>query len=133
MTSKPVGYGNPPAHSRIKKGQSGNPKRPAEKGRRPSAEDLEGGAGPAHPGHGGRSQAKRITKQRGVAKSLAAGAIKGNTRAAALIAKLCAEEITPEVAAGPASLSPAEQKLVEDYLEREAKRRAAKLKEGRCR
>jgi hypothetical protein len=25
MTAKPVGYGNPPIHSRFKKGQSGNP------------------------------------------------------------------------------------------------------------
>lgn len=101
-----VGYGNPPKHTRFKKGQSGN-----KKGRPKAARDLkaqvlqeldekivvrEGGL------------EKPITKQRALIKAMVTKGIKGDMRAATLLlnmviplqdaaaAKIIAEELTKD-------------------------------------
>jgi len=124
--SKPVGYGNPPVHSRFKKGQSGNPTGRPKK--QPSLiDDLKAElAEVIQVTEGGK--VRRLTKQRAVAKSMTAQSIKGDPRATSLIAKLCAPVDSDEPAGTPPPLSPTEQQILEDYIEREVQKRAAKTK-----
>jgi hypothetical protein len=128
MTRK-VGYGSPPLHSQWKKGQSGNP-RGRPKGARDFMADLlaelaqviqitEGG------------KVRSITKQRALIKALTTGGIKGDTKASAIVLRLCARfiEASPELETEP-EVSAADRKIVEDYLERQVELRLAARKEG---
>ena len=92
--TRPVGYKNPPEHTRWKKGQSGNPTGRA-KGQRNLRTDLaaelresvqisEGGV------------PRRITKQRALLKALTARGIGGDSRAANLILNLMMRLLDPE-------------------------------------
>ena len=119
------GYKNPPAHSRWRKGQSGNPSgRPKSPGN--FADDLmaelseliqvtEGG------------KVRRLTKRRALVKSLTSASLKGNARAASLLISLCARVIEADPhGEGQAELSGKDRKIVEDYLERQVQLRLAK-------
>src|SRR5215831_15175287 len=87
-----VGYGKPPKASRFKPGQSGNPKgRP--KGSANLASDLSAELGePITVREGG--QARHITKQRALIKSLMAKALQGDVRATTALLALYARVIS---------------------------------------
>jgi hypothetical protein len=123
--AKKVGYAIPPESSRWRKGESGNPsgrpKKPANLVDDLMAELAES----IQITEGGK--VKRITKQRALIKALTAGGIKGNARAAGLIMSLCARviESDPEGQV-QAELDAKDRKIIEDYLERQVRRRLAK-------
>ena len=78
-----VGYGKPPKHTRFKPGQSGNPKgRP--KGTKNLKTDLIEELGEKILVREG-DQARQVSKQRAVVKTLMARTLKGDTRAASLL------------------------------------------------
>lgn len=96
------GYKDPPTHSRWRKGQSGNPKGRV-KGQKNLKTDLaeelsetirlkEGGV------------LRKLTKQRAFVKALAAKAIQGDGRAAALLSNLILRLI--EIDADPTAAAP---------------------------
>ena len=123
--SDKVGYKSPPKHSRFQKGASGNPsgrpKRPA-----PLHDDLQAElAVKVDVTEAGR--ARRFTKQQIVIKALIAKAAKGDPRAAAVLMSLRERgEAAAPPAAASAKLGPDDQKLLDDYVERQLRRRAAK-------
>jgi hypothetical protein len=78
-----VGYGKPPTHSRFQPGRSGNPKgRP--RGTKNLKTDLIEELGEKILVREGE-QARQVSKQRAVVKTLMARALKGDTRAASLL------------------------------------------------
>ena len=79
----PVGYGKPPKHRRFKPGKSGNPQgRP--KGTKNLKTDLMEELGERILVREG-DQARHVSKQRAMVKTLVASSLKGNTRAASLL------------------------------------------------
>jgi hypothetical protein len=84
--TKPVGYKNPPEHTRFKKGQSGNP-RGRIKGQCNLKTDLVAELREVIQVNEGGTP-RRITKQRALLKAMTARAIGGDGRAAALVVKL---------------------------------------------
>ena len=80
QTPKPVGYGSPPAHTRFKPGQSGNP-RGRPKGTKNLKSDLLEELGERITLREG-GQEVRVSKQRALIKSQVARALKGDSRAA---------------------------------------------------
>lgn len=84
--SEPVGYKRPPAQTRWKKGQSGNPTG-KKKGTPNLRTDLVAELAEVIQINEGGS-ARRITKQRALLKSLAARGIQGDAKAAHLILNL---------------------------------------------
>lgn len=78
-----VGYGRPPAHTRFRKGQSGNPKgRP--RGTKNLKTDLMEELGERILVREGE-RAQRVSKQRAVVKTLMNRTLKGDPRAASLL------------------------------------------------
>lgn len=124
MSKTTIGYGSPPEHTRFKKGQSGNSKgRP--KRRASFADDLTSELSEViQVTEGGRL--RRISKQRALIKAMTAGALKGDSRAASLLMRWCAQVIdaNSDSNAAPA-LSASDRKIVEDYLERQVEQRLA--------
>ncbi len=120
--TRPVGYKNPPEHTRWKKGQSGNPTGRA-KGQRNLKTDLaaelselvqisEGGV------------PRRITKQRALLKALTARGIGGDSRAANLILNLMMRLLDPEADVPvDVPLAAEDEALLDAFL---ARRRAPK-------
>lgn len=116
-TDYEIGYGKPPTHSQFKPGQSGNPRGRA-KGTPNLKTDLAEELGERiHVREGNRERS--ISKQRAMVKALMAKALKGDTRAMALLITLIAKHIEPDLAvAGDTELSPNDQQILEDFLER---------------
>ena len=81
-----VGYGKPPARTRFKKGQSGNP-RGRPKGTKNLKTDLLEELQEHIPVREGNRE-YRLSKQRALLKSLTAKAIKGDARAANVVLNL---------------------------------------------
>ena len=106
-----VGYKRPPRHTRFQKGQSGNPKgRP--KGSRNLKTDLLEELGETIVIREGE-RPRRVSKQRALVKTLMAKALKGDMRAALLLAnlnlRLCGSDETlggdaPELSADEAEV-----------------------------
>jgi hypothetical protein len=80
---KPVGYKSPPDYTKWRKGQSGNPSG-RKKGQRNLKTDLLAEVNETiQVSDGGRP--RKLTKQQAITKTLVTLAIKGNTKAAALV------------------------------------------------
>lgn len=106
--SHAVGYGKPPAHSRFRRGQSGNPK-----GRPKGSKGVRGLVNSAldetvRVAENGRPRA--IKKRQAILLSMIAKAIKGDVRAAALVMRLMETH-------DPAPQRPDGQLSHEDWLE----------------
>jgi hypothetical protein len=110
-----VGYGNPPQHTRFKKGQSGNPKgRP--KGTKNFKTDLEEEL---------KEQVKitedgrddLISKQRVIVKRLVQKAINGDMRAVEILTKLVAQHLNSDSEEVETKrLSPDDQDIINRYF-----------------
>ena len=89
-----VGYKRPPAHTRFKPGQSGNPQ-----GRKPGTQnlktDLAQELAERIPVREGERRLK-VSKQRAILKALVSAAIKGNTKAATTVLQLVATTLLHE-------------------------------------
>ncbi len=81
-----VGYGKPPKHTRFQPGQSGNP-RGRPKGTKNLKTDLMEELGEKIIVREG-GQARKVSKQRAVVKSVVARTLKGDVRAAALLTSM---------------------------------------------
>lgn len=114
-----TGYKRPPAASRWKKGQSGNPsgrKRGSLNLRTDLIAELEE---VIQINEGGSS--RKITKQRALLKSLAARGIQGDARAANLILGLISRLLEPEdQSAVPAEMGPEDKAILDAYLAKHA-------------
>jgi hypothetical protein len=117
MTER-VGYGHPPAASRWKKGQSGNPSG-RKKGSPNLATDLVAELSEIIQINEGGSP-RKITKQRALLKSLAARGIQGDAKAANLILGLMMKLLEPDrsAEAAPVDLSANDEAILEAYLRR---------------
>ncbi|MGE0773780.1 MAG: DUF5681 domain-containing protein [Sphingomonadaceae bacterium] len=112
-----VGYGRPPAHSRWKKGQSGNPKGRV-KGQRNLKTDLREELGEIIR-FSENGTARGITKQRALLKSLTARGIKGDARSAQIVLALVKELLDQD--AEPLArtvLTSQEQSVIDRFLKR---------------
>ena len=92
--TKPVGYKNPPEHTRFKKGQSGNP-RGRIKGQCNLKTDLVAELREVIQVNEGGTP-RRITKQRALIKAMTARAIGGDGHAARLVVNLILRVLEPE-------------------------------------
>lgn len=115
-----VGYAKPPKHAQFKKGQSGNPKgRP--KGARGLKHDLrkilEEQVTVAENG-----EELRVSKQQLVLMQLSNKAIKGDLRAIHRLIELAISQVgdEPEAIAADASLSPDDETILRNFIERHA-------------
>jgi hypothetical protein len=126
MSDDPLfGYKRPPVHTRFVAGRSGNPKgRP--KGTRNLETDLREELAEQIPIREGE-RSLRVSKQRALLKALLAKALKGDTRAAAIVLQLVAKVIAPEEAE---AASPSDEVTGDDLaiLERFLARRNATRK-----
>ncbi len=112
-----IGYGNPPKHSRFKKGQSGNPNgRP--KGTKNLKTDLaEELAEQILVTEAGHQQPR--SKQRAVLKSLVAKAINGNTHAIATLLGFIERQLPAgEDADGEKGLPASDEAILEQFSAR---------------
>jgi hypothetical protein len=112
-----VGYRRPPVATQFKPGQSGNPAGRPKRAPSFRAELLEELA-ELMPGAEGHS----ISKQRAVIRTLVHEAIGGNLRALGVLVGFLARGGAPEEK-GEEQASDEDQQLLDDYLDRELKRR----------
>lgn len=117
-----VGYGRPPAASRFKPGQSGNPKgRP--KGSLNLKTDLFNELSEKIQIREGQRSLK-VSKQRAMLKSLVAKALKGDPRAANVILMLVDKLFATDAAAIAAeeipALAPDDQAILDRFLARQS-------------
>jgi hypothetical protein len=113
-----VGYGRPPAATRFKPGQSGNPKgRP--KGSLNLKTDLRNELSETiHIREGERSL--KVSKQRAMLKSLVAKALKGDARAANVVLRLVDKLFATDAVTAEEipALTPNDQAILERFLAR---------------
>jgi hypothetical protein len=114
-----IGYGKPPARTRFKPGQSGNPKgRP--KGNRNLATDLEEELSEKILVNEGGRQLE-TTKQRAMIKALLAKALKGDTRAGGVLIQLkLGLEQTRTAHNSEAPLDEEDREILESFVHRVA-------------
>jgi len=122
-----VGYRRPPEASRFKPGQSGNPKGRPKRTQNLRTDLIEELGERIRVREGDREF--RVSKQRAVLKALVAKALKGDTRATTSLVNLCARVLgVADEEGNDRALPPADQRVIDEYLEREIARR--KLEEG---
>ncbi len=124
-----VGYGRPPAHTRFKPGQSGNPKGRPKGSRNFTTELLEELGELTKIRENAREY--NVTKQRAIIKALVGKALTGDPRATTCIVTLCARLIGPNgIEEQRASAS--DQRVIEAFITRELARRkqAKKVNHG---
>lgn len=116
--SEPVGYKSPPAQTRWRKGQSGNPTG-RKKGTPNLKTDLAAELAEIIQINEGGSP-RRITKQRALLKSLAARGIQGDSKAANLILNLIVKMADPDTSstAQPAFDSAEDEAILAAYVAR---------------
>lgn len=112
-----VGYGKPPAKTRFKPGESGNPKgRP--KGTANLRSDLRSELSEKIQIREGERSLK-VSKQRAMLKALVSKALKGDSRAANVVLTLVGKLFEPEAAAEQVpDLTSEDQAILERFLAR---------------
>jgi hypothetical protein len=118
-----VGNKSPPRHTQFKPGESGNPNgRP--KGKRNFKTEL---LAELEESTSVRENGRDITvsKQRAVIKSLVSNAMKGDVRAATALSALVERMVDNDENSAIDDLSGENQKLLDDFIEREVSRRLA--------
>jgi hypothetical protein len=119
-----VGYRRPPKHTRFKPGQSGNPKGRPKHARNLKTEFLEELGEVIRVREGDREM--KISKQRAFVKALVAAAIKGDMRAANALVSFCTRAFGNEPEdAEPPSPTPDDLEILDEFVGREVRRRAA--------
>lgn len=124
--SESVGYKRPPAATRWKKGESGNPKGRV-KGQLNLKTDLLAELGEIiQIGESGKT--RKITKQRALLKALTARGIKGDARSANLVLNLMMRLLEPDAAAlsSDADLSADDRAIVDAFLARKIQKDPSK-------
>ena len=118
---RPVGYRSPPAHTRFKAGQSGNPNGRPKKAKTLKAELIDELAEFTNVSEDGQNL--RISKARAIAKTIVRAAAAGNMRATtALLSLFARDQIDSEQ---PEEATSEERALIDEFLDREVRRRAA--------
>lgn len=132
MASNPeagVGYGRPPARTRFKPGQSGNPSG-RRKGHLNLKTDLTQELGESIRVREGARE-RSISKQRAMIKALVAKALKGDARAASLLFALIAKHVEDQaVPVAEVEVSATDQAILEDFLRRHAPKPPAEEQQG---
>jgi hypothetical protein len=119
-----VGYKRPPAQTRFKPGQSGNPKGRPKHARNLKTEFLEELGEIIRVREGDREM--KITKQRAFVKALVAAAIKGDMRATSAIVSFCNRAFGNEPEDDqPQSPAPDDLEILNEFVGREVRRRVA--------
>lgn len=120
MAKKPtdyeVGYGKPPAHTRFKKGQSGNPKG-RRKGTQNLATDLAEELGERIRVREGDRE-YWASKQRAILKALMARASKGDVRAISVLFSLAKAVKSEPAATADEPMTDSEQEIFDRFLAR---------------
>lgn len=117
---KPVGYKCPPLSTRFKPGHSGNPSGRPKTVKSLKAELIDELAEFTNVTEDGHKL--EVTKSRAIAKAIVREAASGNLRAiAALVTMFARDQLDVEQNDTP---SPAEQALMDDFIDREVRRRA---------
>ena len=118
---KPVGYKCPPLSTRFKPGQSGNPSGRPKKTKSLKAELIEELAELTNVSEDGHPL--QVSKGRAIAKSLVRSAVDGNMRATTALLSLFARD--PLDADQTDETTPEERAVLDEYFDREVRRRAA--------
>ena len=117
---KPVGYKSPPASTRFKPGQSGNPSGRPKKIKSLKAELIEELEELTDVTENG--QKLQITKARAIAKALVQAAAGGNLRATTTLLSLFARD--PVDTQPTDETTPEDRALLDEFVDRELRRRA---------
>jgi hypothetical protein len=113
-----VGYGRPPAHTRFKSGQSGNPAgRP--KGAQNFATEIAAEMSEAILVKEG-GVTRRLSKRRAMIKRQAERALQGDTRAFSCLVAMSLGENSAGKVELPSDLEPGDRALIERYLSKRA-------------
>lgn len=118
-----VGYKRPPVATRFKPGVSGNPSGRPKKIKSLQTELLEE-LGEVMRIREGDAELE-ISKARAIAKSLVGAAIDGNLRAATVLLALCSKGLGDADDAGDPANVPHDNDILDDYVNREIRRRAS--------
>ena len=118
---KPVGYKSPPHSTRFKPGQSGNPSGRPKKAKSLKAELIEELAELMNVSEDGHPL--QVSKSRALAKALVRAAVDGNMRATTALLSLFARD--PFDADQTDEITPEERAVLDEYFDREVRRRAA--------
>ena len=121
-----IGYGRPPAHTRFRKGQSGNAKGRPKRTKNLKTDLSEELSETIRIREGDREYP--ISKQRAVLKALVAKAVKGDMRAATSLISLCARLFGVAEPEEEQPLSEPDQRLLDEFVEQEIARRTLEPK-----